>query len=144
MNTDKAMQEIDQKIQSEYAAYQNAKYFGALPKGLIEYFKKAIVEVAPNSHQLNTKTILKIAKKKESELTMVEVGLTINAILAAPAYILSDTFFEAVGILEKIEAVRIEYNLAVKKKESELIQRKATLVNLAGATNGNNKFQMVN
>lgn len=144
MNNNNAMHEIDQKIQSEYAAYQNSKYFGTLPKGLIEYFKKAIIEVPPNTHQIHTKTILKIAKKKESELTMVEVGLTVNTILSAPAYILSETFFEAVGILEKIEAVRTEYNLAVKKKESELIQRKTTLISLAGATNNNGKLQMVN
>ncbi len=130
------VQEIEKLIETEYATFQQSIFIGTLPKDLITIFKRAILEVAPNKHQLHTKTLNAIISKKEGTLSFVEVGMVINVILGSPLKILSDNLDAALLKLKKIEEVRNDYNVSVQRKESELVQKKRSLMELAGASNG--------
>lgn len=131
------VQEIEKLIETEYATFQQSIFIGTLPKDLITIFKRAILEVAPNKHQLHTKTLNAIISKKEGTLSFVEVGMVINVILGSPSLkILSDNLDAALLKLKKIEEVRNDYNVSVQRKESELVQKKRSLMELAGASNG--------
>lgn len=130
-------QQIEQQIQDEYKKFQTAKFEETLPKGIIEKFKKAIKSVAPNSHQLHPKTIRDIVGKKEKDLTNLEVGFIIKAIIDTPLEkIFGDDFGKSIDELEKILDLNVACNVADAKKKEELYQRKATLLSLAGANNG--------
>lgn len=142
MNT---VQDIEKQIEGEYAKFQQSFFLGTVPKDLIENFKKAILDMAPNRHQLHTKTIKTIIGKKTNELTYVELGMVVNTILAAPLFTLSEDLTSALIKLEKIETVRNDYNLAVQRKEAELMQKKQTMLKLANpGSSSNGKLSLAN
>lgn len=129
--------EIERQIETELATFNLSLYFGSLPKDFLINFKKCLIEVAPASHQIRVKVLKEIIKKKETELTFMEVGMCVNVIQSAPLHILSEDLDSAIIKLEKVEAVRIAWNDARGRKEQELIQKKQNLIKLAGAGGGN-------
>lgn len=137
--------DIEKQIETELATFNLSLYFGSLPKDFLANFKKALIAVAPNTHQIRVKLLKEIVKKKENELTFMEVGMCINVIQSAPLHILSDHLETALEKLRKIEEVRLQWNDARNRKEQELINKKQSMIKLAGAGgNGSIKNMIVN
>ena len=137
--------DVEKLIETELASFNTSKYLGAIPKDFIANFKKALLEVAPTVHQMRVKLMKELIHKKETELTFMEVGICINVIQAAPLYILSDDLDAALIKFQKIEELRIEWNTQRGRKEQELIQKKQTMISLAGGNNNNSqKLSVVN
>lgn len=134
--------DIEKSIEQEWAKFQHSPWPGSIPKDVIVNFKKCLLEAPPMKHQIHVKVIKDIlAKEKSTEkLTYVELGLAINLILNSPLFVLSDDLDAALVKLERIEKMRIEYNNSAKEKETQLIQKKQTLIQLATGGGGNGKL----
>ncbi len=134
------VQEVEKLIETDLATFNLSKYFGTLPKDFVALFKKALLEIPHSAHQLKVRIMKDIIKKKETELSFMEVGMIINVIQAAPLYVLSDNLEAAINKFEKIEEIRVAWNASRNKKEQELLQKKSTMMQLVG---GNGAIRMM-
>ncbi len=126
------MRDIEIQIQKEQDLFGNSVYQGLIPADLIVYFKKALMKLAPTTHMLWNRTMRAIVDKNIDELTHNEVGLANNTITSVPFEALYKDLREALRKNEQFEALKIEYNMLVKKKQQEWNERKENLIALSG------------
>src|SRR5438105_4326547 len=135
--------DIEKQIETELATFNLSLYFGSIPKDLIANFKKALLEVPHEKHQIRVKLLQEMVKKKENQLTFMEVCMCVNVIQAAPLFVLSDDLDSALIKFKKVEELRSEWNNAKRRKEQELIEKKQNLMQLAGVGGGNGQVRRI-
>lgn len=146
MSIQQTAQEIHQKIEAEWATFQNSPWPGVIPMDIVTIFKTCLMESPPMKHQIHVKKLKEILAKEKTPktLTYIELGLVINLILNSPLYLLSEDLTEALTKLERLEKARHEYNESAKEKETQLIAKKDTMLKLLNPGGNNGKLQLVN
>ncbi len=76
--------EISLQLDQELLSFYNSRYEEEVPKDIIKLFKDALFHATPQSHQLHVSKLRSIFAKKESELTVGEVGGMVNVLMATP------------------------------------------------------------
>jgi len=130
--------QITEQIQKEYMEYNNSQYSGnpALPKDIMETFKRAIFNSNPAAHKIPTDVIKKIIGKKLKDLTNTDVPIILNAISAANFCDLYKTLDEALVKNKEIEEIKIAVNLTVAEINRATEIKRNNLLSLSGGGNG--------
>src|SRR6187402_2936340 len=121
--------DIDEQIQKEYNSFYQKVYDGeiAVPSDLIVRFRKALMAIAPNLHQIHANRMRALVDKPANELTWVEVGAVINVIQAVAFREVYDDIDEAVEKTQGLEVLRVGYNSTVAALDKKLAAKKKKL-----------------
>lgn len=131
-------EDINKMIQKDYMDYNNATYCGnpALPKDLMEVFKKAIFHSNPSTHKIPTEVIKKIVVKKLKGLTNIDVPIILNVISAANFCDLYKDLDEALAKNREVEEIKLAINLTVAEINRATEAKRNNLLSLSGSGNG--------
>jgi hypothetical protein len=89
----------------------------------MQIFKKAIFLLSPKDARHPFKAINVIKKKQIKELTNFEVGMIFNIIMDAPQYLLYKNEAEAEDKSEKLEELRMDFQIQYQENEKILNDR---------------------
>lgn len=126
--------DIDEQIQKEYNIFYTAVYDGsiAVPSDLTQRFRKALMAIAPNLHQIHANRMRELIDKPANELTWVQVGAVINVSQAVPFRDVYDDLDEAIEKTQRLEILRVGYNSTVAALDKKMATKKKKLQELAG------------
>lgn len=127
--------EINKQLEGDYNRFYAAVFDGELPSDLIERFKKALMALAPAATKYNTEVIKKIISKRVNELSVMDVGVVINAVFSVPFGKVYENIESALDKNIELELIREKYNKAVDEIKIKLSKKKVTLMNIAGIGN---------
>jgi len=125
-------------IEKDYMDYNYAIYSGnpALPKDLMETFKKAVFHSNPTEHKIPTQVIKKIIAKKLKDLTNIDVPIILNVISAANFCNLYKNLDEALEKNYEVEEIKIAINLTVAEINRTTEAKRNNLLSLTGSGTG--------
>ena len=131
-------EEINKMVQKEYMDYNNAIYSGnpALPKDIMETFKKAVFHSNPTVHKIPTGVIKKIISKKLKDLTNIDVPIILNVISAANFCDLYKDLDEALEKNYDVEEIKMAINLTVAEINRKTEEKRNNLLTLSGGGSG--------
>jgi len=132
--------DIDSQINKEFQIFIEAAYKGTIkiPENIIELFKKAVLHLSPQFHQVNFSKIKQIIDKKSNELTNGEMKEVVKIIVNTPLNILfGNDVKEAIEDQIKLEKFIVSYNSSVNSFQEKLKMKKANLQSLTRGINGN-------
>lgn len=131
-------EEINKMVQKEYMDYNNAIYSGnpALPKDIMETFKKAVFHSNPTAHKIPTGVIKKIIAKKLKDLTNIDVPIILNVISAANFCDLYKDLDEALEKNYDVEEIKMAINLTVAEINRKTEEKRNNLLSLSGGGSG--------
>lgn len=127
--------EINKQLEGDYNRFYAAVFDGELPSDLIERFKKALMALAPAATKYNSEVVKKIILKRVNELSVMDVGVIVNAVFAVPFEKVYNNIEEALDKNIELELIRESYNKAVEDIKVKLGKKKITLMNIAGIGN---------
>lgn len=130
--------EIDEQIQKDYNALYLRPYDGeiALPIDLIERYKRALMGIAPSTHQTHASRMKEMITKPMNELTWVEVGAIINIIQSVPFKEMYDSIEEALEKVQYLEIFRVGYNNTIAALDKKMVIKKKKLMEISGLAKG--------
>lgn len=140
MSNTETINNIEDEIQNEMIAFNNAVYEGILPKGFKQKYEKAVMATPPANTKMFAATVKKIVDKKEADLCNLDVANMTNLISSVAPEIMYDNITQALKGMMELDNVRMDFNMKVKVKEQELNDKKKRLVNLSGASLSNSKI----
>lgn len=131
-------EDINKMIQKDYMDYNNAKYSGnpALPKDIMETFKKAVFHSNPSAHKIPTEVIKKIIVKKLKDLTNIDVPIILNVISSVNFCDLYKSLDEALLKNKEIEEIKLAINLTVAEINRATEEKRHNLLSLSGGGTG--------
>ena len=130
-------EDINNRIAKEYQRFNNMVYDKALPFGLVEKFRRAIMLIPQTSHKLDLPTLRTIVGKSDEKLTWLEVGIVINTIIAIPYDIYFSEPEEALDYFIELKDTMAEYNARVQAKQKELEGSRERQLNMSGVVRNN-------
>lgn len=133
---------IDKKINDEFEELRNAKYDGAIPppKELLRMFRKALMEVPFDHHQLNMVTVREIIDADDiSEISLMNLGIIANFVNKVPPRVLFDSPYKYCEYMIAHNAFVACYNPIIKEYNDKLEKKKAAMKNTSGIIRNPNK-----
>lgn len=124
--------DIKESMNASYEQFNNHAYEGFIPDGLIEKFRVAFMTVPPKAHGLKAAKVAEIAKLREVDLTMIDVGCIVNLLYMCAPATFCVTFEEAVEYVEQLSKVHNEYNYKVEQFQKSMQRKEMHLRRLAG------------
>lgn len=139
-------QQIDQQLNDEYNKFMNSKYEGKVevPENFIDVFKKSVMALAPQFHQININKLHVIANTNDEDLTIDHIHAANKMILNTPFEKIYDNFYEAMESHSKIQKFIVCYNKVVDDFSEKLKMKKATLQSLSSPSLNGNSMRIIN
>lgn len=133
-----AAQIADKQVNDEIQKFMDKVYDGKLnvPANIIELFKRAVMVVPPNFHQVYFSKIKLIASREPNELSNGEISDVVKLILSATPQSLYDDFEEAIATHCKTEKFIRAFNEHVEDFMRKMKLKRTTLMDLSGANGG--------
>lgn len=130
--------DVNTQIQNEYMEWNKSQYSGnpALPKDILETFKRAVFKLSPSEHKTPTDVIKKIMAKKVKDLTNTDVPIILNTISAVRFCELYKDLNEALEKNGEIEILKMSFNLTVKQINEQTEIKRNNLLSLSGGGTG--------
>lgn len=127
-------QQINQLIQQEISEKFEKPYDGeaTIPPNIIEVFKNILFKVPPDHHRLHTKRIKELLSKSYLELTRIEIGIMLKAIMSASYSEIYGSLEEALQHHEAFESLAMQFNKESTIIEHQIVTRRNALMRMAG------------
>lgn len=135
-------EDINLEVQNDFANYYNKPYDGELPDSLIELFKIALFKVPPQIHQLHVSKLKYLCNVKPRDLTVIEVGIVMNVIMAASFDVLYKDLEESLDSHGELEIVQMKYNKDVAELENRCVSKRNSMLRLSNIHPKNANFKL--
>lgn len=131
-------QQIQKKIEEKFDTFLRQVFPSPLPVWFLAPLPKAIMTLPQSAVPYHAKRILQILSKKPEELSIFEVGVSINILLAVRPEIFEVSIEEFLLRRIDLEGVRAVYTELTDKEKARLQKEKTALENMKGQRQPNN------